>query len=110
MALAQHKQVVNLPLKALQDCILDFDSYPQFAGGVKTCKVLKKEGNSIDVAMAVEIMKKNIVYSISVECDLKAEKSRIWWKLKEGDFFQQNDGLWELTAMGPNTTSVFVST
>lgn len=106
MAVAQHKQLVNVPMKALYECILDFEKYPQFAGGVKSCKILKKENNAFDVAMTIELMKKSIEYVISVKSEWSDQKAKVSWVLKDGDFFQLNDGLWELVSTGPSSTSV----
>ena len=105
MAEAQHRQLVDVPLKKLYQAILDFEQYPRFASGVKQAQVLEKKEDSTVVQMQVEMMKK-IDYSISVKSEYSDEKAKVWWNLKEGDFFQKNDGLWELTAVGPEKTQV----
>ncbi len=105
MAEAQHRQIVDVPLKKLYQAILDFEKYPRFASGVKQAQVLEKTSDSTVVQMQVEMMKR-IDYSISVKSEYSDEKAKIWWNLKEGDFFQKNDGLWELTSVGPDKTQV----
>ena len=105
MALAQHRQTVSVPLKVLFDTIMDFNSYSQFAGGVKKSQILSKDASEITVRMEVELMKR-IDYTITVKSEFSGEAARISWTLKEGDFFQQNDGLWELTSTGPDSTAV----
>jgi coenzyme Q-binding protein COQ10 len=105
VAEAQHRQIVDVPLKKLYQAILDFEKYPRFASGVKQAQVLEKTSDSTVVQMQVEMMKR-IDYSISVKSEYSDEKAKIWWNLKEGDFFQKNDGLWELTSVGPDKTQV----
>lgn len=105
MAEAQHRQVVDVSLKKLYQAILDFEKYPRFASGVKQAQVLEKTTASTVVQMQVEMMKK-IDYSISVKSEYSDEKAKVWWNLKEGDFFQKNDGLWELSSLGPEKTQV----
>ncbi len=105
MAEAQHRQVVDVSLKKLYQAILDFEKYPRFASGVKQAQVLEKTTDLTVVQMQVEMMKK-IDYSISVKSEYSDEKAKVWWNLKEGDFFQKNDGLWELTSLGPEKTQV----
>ncbi len=105
MAEAQHRQIVDVPLKKLYQAILDFEKYPLFASGVKQAQVLEKTKEATVVQMQVEMMKK-IDYSISVKSDYSDEKAKVWWSLKEGDFFQKNDGLWELTFVDAQKTQV----
>jgi ribosome-associated toxin RatA of RatAB toxin-antitoxin module len=105
VAEAQHRQIVDVPLKKLYQAILDFEQYPRFATGVKQAQVLEKSNQATVVQMQVEMMKK-IEYSISVQSEYSDEKAKVWWNLKEGDFFQKNDGLWELSSVGPEKTQV----
>ena len=105
MAAAQHRQIVDVSLKKLYQAILDFEKYPRFASGVKQAQVLEKTNDSTVVQMQVEMMKK-IDYSISVKSEYSDEKAKVWWNLKEGDFFQKNDGLWELTSVSSEKTQV----
>ncbi len=92
-------------MNKILEAILDFDAYPRFAGGVKNTKILKKDDSSTVVQMEVELMKK-INYSIEVHKEISDNKARVWWHLKEGDFFQKNDGLWELTKLDDQSTQV----
>ena len=108
MAQAQHRQVVPVPLNNLYETILDFNSYPRFASGVKKCEITGQEGDRTIVRMEVEMMKR-IEYSIAAKGENSGEKAKISWVLKEGDFFQQNNGLWELTRVDDHSTAVLYS-
>lgn len=105
MAEAQHVQVVPVPMEKILEAILDFDAYPRFAGGVKKCSIVKQDQNHTTVLMEIELMKR-IDYSIEVHKEISDSKARVWWHLKEGDFFQKNDGLWELTKINDNSTQI----
>lgn len=105
MAEAQHVQVVPVPMDKILEAILDFEAYPRFAGGVKKCTLLKQEANQVVVQMEIELMKR-IEYSIEVHKEVSDSKARVWWHLKDGDFFQKNDGLWELIKINDNSTQV----
>ncbi len=109
MAEAQHRQLVPVPMHKLLEAILDFEAYPKFAGGVKKSTILKTDSQpsskSIVVQMEIELMKR-IEYSIEVHQEVSEQKARVWWHLKDGDFFQKNDGLWELTKVDEKSTQV----
>lgn len=105
MAEAQHVQVVPVPMEKILEAILDFDSYPRFAGGVKKCSIAKQDVAQTIVLMEIDLMKR-IDYSIEVHKEVSDKKARVWWHLKEGDFFQKNDGLWELTKIDDHSTQV----
>lgn len=105
MAEAQHRQLVPVPMHKILEAILDFEAYPKFAGGVKKSTILKKDSQQTVVQMEIELMKR-IEYSIEVHQEVSEQKARVWWHLKDGDFFQKNDGLWELTKVDENSTQV----
>jgi len=102
---AQHRQIVNVPLKNLYDCILDFENYPKYVSGVKKTRITNQGPEATTVVMETELMKR-IEYTISVKSEFNSEKAKVWWTLVEGDFFQKNDGLWELVRVDDKSTQV----
>ena len=110
MAKAQHEAVVAVPLKVLYDTILDFESYPKFSTGVKSSEIISRKGDTLEVSMDLEMIKR-IQYNISVSHEMSpdASSAKIWWSLKSGDLFKKNDGAWTLTAHGPSSTKVTYS-
>ena len=105
MADAQFRQVVKAPIKSLFDTILDFENYPRYVGGVKKASIVSKSPDGLVVAMTTELMKR-IEYTINAQSEYGENKAKIWWKLSEGDFFQKNNGLWELTKVDEQNTQV----
>lgn len=105
MAGAERKETVNVPLKALYRAITDFDSYPQFVTGVKTCRTVSGTDAEKVVEFDVEMMKR-IQYSIRAksQIDEAAGTATVNWQLEKSEFFKSNNGSWTLKALGPTQT------
>lgn len=103
MAKVVREKEMKVPLSCIWDVITDFEEYPEFAeevvgatvqpGGTATHKVVEFE---------LEIIKR---FRYLLEFDL-APQTEVRWKLKESNFFKQNDGRWALKALGPERTRV----
>lgn len=99
MAGAQTTEIFPCSTQQFFALISDYEKYPEFLTEVKSCKVIRTEGN-----------KKLVEFSVSV---IKTFSYRLWiteeaphkmnWTLESGDFFKSSTGSWELQDMGGKT-------
>ena len=97
---ANHSEVFNCTRDEFYQIVSDYEKYPQFLQEVKSCKILKTEGD-----------KKLVEYSVSV---IKSFKYQLWikgkppesvtWEFASGDVFKTSSGSWKLEDMGGEKT------
>lgn len=92
---------IGAPLQTVYDCVLDFESYPQFLTDVKTAKIAWCEDKQMEVAFSLHLIK-DISYTLSFELD---PPHGIYWKLKNGQWMKKNTGSWELKSLSGEKTS-----
>jgi ribosome-associated toxin RatA of RatAB toxin-antitoxin module len=107
MAEAEHREVLDVSLEDLYNTILDFESYPRFASGVKSSRINSREGDALIVGMELEMVKR-IDYVISVKHTKDAEnkQAQVEWSLHSGSLFKKNNGRWLLKSLGNSKTEV----
>jgi ribosome-associated toxin RatA of RatAB toxin-antitoxin module len=79
--------------------ISDYEKYSDFLKEVKSCKVLKTDGNRKLVEYQVAVIK-TFSYRLWMVED---SPRKITWSLESGDIFKISNGSWELTAKGEKT-------
>lgn len=99
MPQAQRSIVIDVTPEQLLSVIADFERYPEFLPEIRKIQVLKREGNTAEVAYEVEVIKK-ISYVIRTE----TEGLNVKWQLVRGDLFKKNDGSWKLRPEGDGRT------
>ncbi|OGQ48017.1 MAG: hypothetical protein A3H42_03015 [Deltaproteobacteria bacterium RIFCSPLOWO2_02_FULL_46_8] len=92
--------LIQAPIDVVYNCIVDFESYPQFLPEVKSAKVEWVDDKEMEVAFKVNLIKE-IAYTLHFELD---PSRSVYWKLKRGDMMKTNSGSWELKAKSDNTT------
>ena len=108
MAEAKHHEKVSVAMKSIFETIMNFESYPSFASGVKAAKITERSENTLVVDMDLEMIKR-VSYQIDVSWELSDDAARVWWTLKSGELFKRNDGEWRLKVVDENTTDVTYS-
>lgn len=85
--------------------IADFESYPQWATGVKQCTVVRdgSQGRAEQVRFVLDASPIKDEYVLSYLWD--GDES-VTWSLAEGRMVQAMDGAYLLDDLGPNTTRV----
>jgi coenzyme Q-binding protein COQ10 len=81
--------------------ISDFSKYPDFLAEVKSCKVLKTEGNRKLVEFNVSVIK-SFTYRLWVT---EEAPNKLSWTLESGDAFKTSTGSWELSEVGGKTVA-----
>lgn len=93
--------IVHTPPEKLYAVVVDYESYPQFLGNMKSAKVVRREGNKVEVAFEMLLLGKSFTYSLVFE---ENPPKGIKWKLAQSGFMQANSGAWALRSDGENKT------
>ncbi len=96
MASAQTTEVFNCTPAQFFKIVSDYEKYPQFLAEVKSCQILKTEGNRKLVEYTVSVMK-NFKYTMWMT---ETENQEIKWEFASGDIFKTSTGFWKLTEEG----------
>jgi ribosome-associated toxin RatA of RatAB toxin-antitoxin module len=97
--------VVNAKPADVMAVIADFDSYPQWAQGVKKAEVVKpgQDGRAEQVYFELDASPIKDQYSLAYVWD---GDRAVTWRLVEGKMLRGMDGAYELTENGDGTTEV----
>ena len=106
MAKASLSKELDIDRATFLKVVQDFENYPKFVDGMKKSKILKKEGIKTRVQYDISMMK-DVQYVLDHECDEAAGLLK-WW-LVQSDFFNKNDGSWEVKELGPKKIHVTYS-
>ena len=102
MAKADIEKTFQVPIETLYACIIDYDSYPDFVAGVSGIKVLESNDQGARVEYSL-----NMIKTFSYVLKMTHERPhKIAWELEGGDIFKKNQGSWNLSDRGDNTTDV----
>ncbi|WP_413287474.1 type II toxin-antitoxin system RatA family toxin [Bdellovibrio sp. HCB337] len=91
MAKASTTEVFNCSTADFFKIISDYEKYPEFLQEVKSCKVLKTEGNRKLVEFNVSVIK-SFKYSLW----MTETPNLISWEFAGGDVFKTSVGSWKL--------------
>jgi len=103
MAEASKTVEMPVPMEKLWGVINKFEDYPQFVEGVKSVKVLSRDGGKARVQFGVQLLGKDINYTLD---HTESGKGNISWKLVESNVFKSNEGSWSLRDLGGGRTEV----
>lgn len=107
MAVAERKEIVDVPLKKLFEAITNYADYSKFVAGVNAVQVIERGPGTAKVHFEVEMMKK-VDYSLNLKDEISEDErtARVSWTQDQSKFFKTNNGLWELKSLGPTKTEV----
>ena len=97
--------VVNAEPAAVMSVIADFDSYPQWAQGVKKADVVKDSADGHAEQVYFELDASPIKDQYTLEYDWNGDESVRWW-LVQGKMLKGMDGAYELDDRGDGSTEV----
>ena len=97
--------VIAADRAAIMGVIADFDSYPQWATGVKNCSVLKEgpDGRPEQVRFVLDASPIKDEYVLAYVWD---HDDSVTWTLAEGQMVKAMDGAYLLADLGDGTTRV----
>lgn len=103
MASAQTSDLYNCTPEQFYKIIADYEHYHEFLQEVKSCKVLKTEGQRKLVEYTVSVMK---TFKYSLWMTEQAPNS-VTWEFATGDLFKTSVGSWKLVAEGGKTRATY---
>ena len=96
---------IKAPIQTVYNCVVDFESYPQFLSDVKSAKIAWCEDKQMEVTFKLDLIKQ-ITYTLLFELDPPAG---VFWKLKSGDLMKSNNGFWKLKMKDEDLTEATYS-
>jgi ribosome-associated toxin RatA of RatAB toxin-antitoxin module len=97
--------VVNAEPDEVMAVIADFDSYPQWAQGVKKAEVVQEGSDDRPKQVYFELDASPIKDQYTLEYDWDGDRSVRWW-LVEGKMLKGMDGTYDLVSKGDGATEV----
>ncbi len=97
-----HSEVIEAPIQACFDAIVDFEHYPDWFSGISACEVLEADSDAgrWTVRYELNMVIKTITYTLAYE----AESPRlIRWRLVDGDV-NSIEGSYELESLEDGVT------
>ncbi len=92
MASAHHVETFNCTPKEFFDIASDYEKYPEFLNEVKSCKILRTEGDSKVVEYKVQVVKA-MNYQIRTK---EMAPVLVAWEYTQGDAFKAMKGSWNI--------------
>lgn len=105
---ARETVVINAPVQACFDTLVDFERYPEWAGDLKQADVVEREasGRAAVVEFRAAAMGRSTTYRLRY--DYAGAPNRLAWVLESGDLERELDGAYQLheSAGDPGRTEV----
>ncbi|MFH1873720.1 MAG: SRPBCC family protein [Pseudomonadota bacterium] len=93
--------LIKQPIKNVYATVIDFENYPKIFAETKAAKIIKKGKKTVEVDFVFEVITK-----INCTLSFTLSPTKISWKMKRGDFMQENFGYWELKEKTKSSTEV----
>ena len=104
MQTVQETTVLKAPAAKLYAIVTDYAQYPRWLPEFKDAKILKTEGDNVDVEFTFAIPLKKIRYSIRVVH--KPAELQTDWTFLRGEVIDDSIGGWKFEAIDANSTRV----
>ena len=94
---------IAAPVQQVFDTLIDFESYPEWAGDLKAAHVVERddEGRGLEVEYRAAALGKSIRYVL--EYDYTEAPTAFSWKFVEGDMVRRLDGTYRFEPEGEGT-------
>jgi coenzyme Q-binding protein COQ10 len=103
MADAKTVDVYNCSVDEFYKIISDYEKYSDFLSEVKSCKILRTEGNRKLVEYTV-----NVIKDFKYRLWMTEESNRkISWVFESGDLFKISNGYWEIVDEAGKTRATY---
>jgi len=100
MAGTEKTIVINAPISVVYDVIVDYEKYPEFLNEIEGIRILKRQGNVVDVEYSANVIKR-VKYSLQLT---GTPHTSVRWTLLKASFMKSNNGGWRLEDLGDGTT------
>lgn len=103
MATAEAVELFQCSVNDFYKIISDYERYPEFLSEVKSCHVIKTEGNRKLVEYTVSVIK-TFKYSLWMA---ESSSKELTWELAGGDLFKESNGFWRLEDEAGKTRAIY---
>lgn len=103
MASVTKQVIIEAPLEKVFDIVADYERYPEFVPGIRSCKVRSANGEK-HVEYELDLGVRRIRYVLRHE---EQRPTRVAWSLVSGDMMKVSNGSWELAAEGGRTRALY---
>jgi coenzyme Q-binding protein COQ10 len=103
MAAVTKQVLIETPVERFYDLVVDYERYPEFVPGIKTCRV-RNGGAGKHVEYELDLGVKRLRYVLKME---EARPRRVAWSLVSGDLMKVSNGSWELSDEQGRTRAVY---
>ncbi len=103
MASVTKQVIIEAPLEKVFDIVADYERYPEFVPGIRSCKVRSANGEK-HVEYELDLGVRRIRYVLRHE---EQRPTRVSWSLVSGDMMKVSNGSWELAAEGGRTRALY---
>jgi ribosome-associated toxin RatA of RatAB toxin-antitoxin module len=103
MAQVTKQVLIEAPLERFYDLVVDYERYPEFVPGIRSCRVREVKGEK-HVEYELDLGVKRIRYVLRMQ---EERPRRVSWSLVSGDMMKVSNGSWELAGDGPGTRAVY---
>ena len=104
LQMVEEETVLKAPAQALYEVVTDYERYPEWLPEFKSARVLRREGETVDVEFTFAIPLKKIRYSIRVAHD--PEHLTTNWTFLDGEIIDDTVGGWRFEPIDDQTTRV----
>lgn len=104
MHTVEHTREIDAPARVLYEVVTDYEHYPEWLPEFRSARILRKEGNEVDVEFVFAVPIKQIRYSIRVQHD--PEKLETRWHFLHGEIIDNTEGGWRFESLGENRTRI----
>ena len=103
MASVTKQVIIEAPLEKVFDIVADYERYPEFVPGIRSCKVRSANGEK-HVEYELDLGVRRIRYVLRHE---EQRPTRVAWSLVSGDMMKVSSGSWELADDKGRTRAVY---
>ena len=97
---AEKTIIINAPPQVVYDVIVDYEKYPEFLKEMDRCRIVKRNGNVLDVEYTATVIKQ-VSYTLRLT---GTPHTSVRWSLLKAGFMKSNDGGWALEDLGDGRT------
>lgn len=89
---------IAAPVQRVFETLIDFESYPEWAGDLKAAHVVERDGDGRGVEVEYRAAAMGRSTSYRLRYDYEGAPNRLTWTLVEGDLESELDGFYQLNA------------
>ncbi len=103
MSVVTKDVLVEAPIERFYDIVVDYERYPEFVPGIRSCRVTRA-GGEIRVEYELDVGVRRIRYVLKHE---EERPRRVRWSLVSGDMLKVSNGSWDLSPEQERTRATY---